>query len=143
MSRSVRLAAKVQLGKLDLQFAILQNLPASKYSRSGHKNLTQPKPELIFPIGTFHLICLVSPQKNTDREKMVVVSTPLQIGQLVRQRRKEAGLTLKDAAAMAGVGVRFLSELERGKSTLQLGLAIHILQLFGLELRIEQRGSNV
>jgi hypothetical protein len=26
---------------------------------------------------------------------------------------------------------------------LQLGLAIHILQLFGLELRIEQRGSNV
>ncbi len=74
---------------------------------------------------------------------MVVVNTPLQIGQLVRQRRKEAGLTLKDAAAMAGVGVRFLSELERGKSTLQLGLAIRILQLFGLELRIEQRGSNV
>jgi HTH-type transcriptional regulator / antitoxin HipB len=82
-------------------------------------------------------------QKTTDREKMVVVNTPLQIGQLVRQRRKEAGLTLKDAAAMAGVGVRFLSELERGKSTLQLGLAIHILQLFGFELRIEQRGSNV
>ena len=47
------------------------------------------------------------------------------------------------SAAMAGVGVRFLSELERGKSTLQLGLAIHILQLFGFELRIEQRGSNV
>ena len=64
------------------------------------------------------------------------------IGQLVRQRRKEAGMTLKDAAALAGVGVRFLSELERGKPTLQLGLAISVLQLFGLELHVEQRGDQ-
>ncbi|MBM3964190.1 MAG: helix-turn-helix transcriptional regulator [Planctomycetes bacterium] len=64
------------------------------------------------------------------------------IGQLVRQRRKEAGLTLKDAAGMAGVGVRFLSELERGKSTLQLGLVIEVLQLFGLELHVKTRGAS-
>lgn len=43
---------------------------------------------------------------------------------LVRQRRNEAGLTLKDAAGMAGIGIRFPSGLERGKPTLQLGLAI-------------------
>ena len=65
-----------------------------------------------------------------------------QIGQLVCQRRKEAGMTLKDAAALAGVGVRFLSELERGKPTLQLGLAISVLQLFGLELHVAQRGDQ-
>lgn len=55
---------------------------------------------------------------------MLKVDSAGQIGQLVRRRRKEAGMTLKDAAALAGVGVRFLSELERGKPTLQLGLAI-------------------
>ncbi|MDA1231767.1 MAG: helix-turn-helix domain-containing protein [Planctomycetota bacterium] len=65
-----------------------------------------------------------------------------QIGQFVRQRRKEAGMTLKDAAALAGVGVRFLSELERGKPTLQLGLTIQVLQLFGLELHVEKRGDR-
>jgi y4mF family transcriptional regulator len=76
-----------------------------------------------------------------EREKsMVKVNDALQIGQLVRERRKQAGLTLKDAAAMSGVGVRFLSELERGKPTLQIGLAIRVLQLFGLELHVEQRG---
>ena len=63
------------------------------------------------------------------------------IGRLVRQRRKEAGLTLKETAGMAGVGVRFLSELERGKPTLQIGLAIEVLQLFGLELHISSRGE--
>lgn len=70
---------------------------------------------------------------------MVKVADAIQIGQLVRQRRKDAGLTLKDAAALSGVGVRFLSELERGKPTLQLGLVIRVLQLFGLELHVEPR----
>lgn len=70
------------------------------------------------------------------------VSNAKELGALVRQRRKEAGLTLKDAAGMAGVGIRFLSELERGKPTLQLGLTIEVLQLFGLELHVRSRGER-
>ena len=70
------------------------------------------------------------------------VSNAKELGTLVRQRRKQAGLTLKDAAGMAGVGIRFLSELERGKPTLQLGLAIEVLQLFGLELHVRARGER-
>lgn len=55
---------------------------------------------------------------------MFKVTKPGDIGLLIRKRRKEAGLTLKEAAGLANVGVRFLSELERGKPTLQIGLAI-------------------
>jgi HTH-type transcriptional regulator/antitoxin HipB len=73
---------------------------------------------------------------------MVRVEDAGQIGSLVRKRRKEAGMTLKEAAALAGVGVRFLSELERGKPTLQLGLAIQVLQLFGFEMHVEKRGDQ-
>ena len=73
---------------------------------------------------------------------MTKVSNAKELGALVRQRRKQAGLTLKDAAGMAGVGIRFLSELERGKPTLQLGLAIEVLQLFGLELHVRARGES-
>jgi y4mF family transcriptional regulator len=73
---------------------------------------------------------------------MTQVTSAKAIGVLVRQRRKEAGLTLKDAAGMAGVGVRFLSELERGKATLQLGLVIEVLLLFGLELYVRPRGAR-
>jgi len=73
---------------------------------------------------------------------MTKVSNAKELGALVRQRRKQAGLTLKDAAGIAGVGIRFLSELERGKPTLQLGLAIEVLQLFGLELHVRARGER-
>lgn len=73
---------------------------------------------------------------------MTKVASPKDIGQRVRERRKQAGLTLKEAAGLAGVGVRFLSELERGKSTLQIGLAIEVLQLFGLELHVQARGET-
>ena len=73
---------------------------------------------------------------------MVRVTNSAELGMLVRQRRKMAGLTLKEAAGMAGVGVRFLSELERGKPTLQMGLALEVLQLFGLELHVRARGEE-
>jgi HTH-type transcriptional regulator/antitoxin HipB len=73
---------------------------------------------------------------------MVKIENPFDIGKLVRQRRKKAGLTLQEAAGMAGVGIRFLSELERGKPTLQLGLVLQVLQLFGLELNVHARGDS-
>ena len=73
---------------------------------------------------------------------MTKINNAKEIGQIVRQRRKEAGLTLKDAAGTARVGIRFLSELERGKPTLQIGLAIEVLQLFGLELHVRTRGEQ-
>jgi HTH-type transcriptional regulator/antitoxin HipB len=73
---------------------------------------------------------------------MAKIETPVDIGRLVRKRRKGAGLTLQEAAGMAGVGIRFLSELERGKPTLQLGLVLQVLQLFGLELHVHARGDS-
>ena len=69
----------------------------------------------------------------------ITISQPEQLGEIIRMKRKAAGLTQKKAASLAGVGTRFLSELERGKPTAQLGKTIRILQLLGLELRIQQR----
>lgn len=68
-----------------------------------------------------------------------VITEPAQLGAAVRVRRKEAGLNQKRLAALAGVGTRFLSELERGKPTAQLGKTLQVLQLLGLELRVHRR----
>jgi y4mF family transcriptional regulator len=73
---------------------------------------------------------------------MIKVNNAKELGAIVRERRKDAGLTLKEAAGLAGVGIRFLSELERGKPTLQLGLVLEVLQLFGLELHVGSRGER-
>ncbi|MGA9521508.1 MAG: helix-turn-helix domain-containing protein [Myxococcaceae bacterium] len=64
------------------------------------------------------------------------------LGRLVRQRRKEQGITLAQAAGLAGVGVRFLLELEHGKPTASLGKALQVLDRIGLDLWITPRGAK-
>ena len=61
------------------------------------------------------------------------------IGAIVRDLRKQSKLTQAKAAAMCNVGPRFLSELENGKSTIQLGMALKVLQAFGLRVILKHR----
>jgi y4mF family transcriptional regulator len=49
----------------------------------------------------------------------------------VKDRRKKLGLTQQDLADRAGVGLRFVRELEQGKKTLQLDKVNQVLALFG------------
>jgi DNA-binding XRE family transcriptional regulator len=99
--------------------------------------------EKISRTGQSHLTIHGSQSNFPERDNgMTKIMDSTQLGRLVRERRKQASLTLKDAAGMAGVGVRFLSELERGKPTVRIGLAIQVLQLFGLELHVHARGES-
>ncbi len=52
----------------------------------------------------------------------------------VKQRRKLLQLSQPDLAAKAGVGLRFVRELEQGKATLRLDKVDQVLRLFGHEL---------
>jgi len=65
--------------------------------------------------------------------------TAADIGTVVRKKRKEDGLTLADAAALCGVGYRFLSDLENGKETVQVGKVLKVLTALGLDMTIEAR----
>lgn len=69
------------------------------------------------------------------------IRTVEELGRLVRRRRKESGVPQADAAALSGVGSRFLSELERGKQTAELGKALTVLQRLGLEVWVLPRGQ--
>lgn len=64
------------------------------------------------------------------------------LGRLIRARRRASGVTLAQAAGLAGVGIRFLSELERGKATASLGKTMRVLERFGLDLFVEPRGMR-
>lgn len=67
------------------------------------------------------------------------ISSAKDIGKAVRIKRKTDGLTQADAAALCGIGTRFLGELERGKETAQIGKMIRILAGLGLEVQIVSR----
>jgi y4mF family transcriptional regulator len=67
------------------------------------------------------------------------ISSTEEIGQLVRACRKAQLVTQAELAALCGVGVRFVSELENGKTTLELGKVLHVLKCLGLEVAIMPR----
>ncbi len=61
----------------------------------------------------------------------VVEKSPEMIGTFVRQRRQAARLSQRELAELAGVGVRLVSDLERGKPTLRMDAVNRVLQVFG------------
>lgn len=60
--------------------------------------------------------------------------TPEQIGGTVRETRKKLGVTQRELALTSGTGLRFIIDLEKGKSTCQIGKALSVLQTLGIKL---------
>ncbi len=62
--------------------------------------------------------------------------TAEEIGYIVRRARLAQGLRQDQLAAAAGVGVRFLVELEGGKPTVRLAKVLSVLGALGLRLHV-------
>ena len=54
--------------------------------------------------------------------------------QFLKERRKMLGLTQEELAEKAGVGLRFIRDMEQGKETLRMDKVNQVLALFGHEL---------
>jgi HTH-type transcriptional regulator/antitoxin HipB len=67
------------------------------------------------------------------------VTSTAKLGELVREVRKEQGLTQLDLAGLAGLSNRFIIDLERGKETLQMQKALDVLALLGVELTARRK----
>ena len=59
-----------------------------------------------------------------------------QIGQTVREKRKALQLTQPELALAAGVGVRFIVDLEAGKPTVQLQKTLDVLAALGCDVEV-------
>lgn len=69
----------------------------------------------------------------------------MKLSSFVKQKRSTSGLTQPELAEKAGVGLRFVRELEQGKETLRLDKVNQILNLFGYEMgpvKSEQPSTN-
>ena len=68
------------------------------------------------------------------------VSSADQVGELVRAKRKQICRTQATVAGLCDVGPRFLSELERGKPTVELERTLQVLSRLGLDVWVVPRG---
>lgn len=60
-----------------------------------------------------------------------------EVGKAVKDTRKKLGVTQRDLALTSGTGLRFIIELEQGKSTCQLEKVLTVLRTLGLTLVIK------
>lgn len=65
----------------------------------------------------------------------------ISLGLLVRRERKAQNLKQAELAAVSGVGVRFIVDLEAGKPTLQLGKVLQVITTLGCEVKIAPPAS--
>ena len=65
-----------------------------------------------------------------------LIETPQHLGDVVRQARKALSLTQPQLALAAGVGVRFIVDLEAGKPTVRLENVLRVLQALGITLAV-------
>ena len=73
---------------------------------------------------------------------MMIIQKAQDLGAEVRKARREQGLTQIELAGLAGIGTRFLGELERGKESCELGKTLHVLKMLGLRWQIEAQSDD-
>jgi y4mF family transcriptional regulator len=66
----------------------------------------------------------------------------MNLADFVKYRRKSVKLTQPELAEKAGVGLRFIRELEQGKKSLRLDKVNQVLQLFGYEVGAVPKSAN-
>ncbi|MBW2608393.1 MAG: helix-turn-helix transcriptional regulator [Deltaproteobacteria bacterium] len=76
-------------------------------------------------------------QKN--RNTWVEIVDLKTIGTLLRKKRKQMGLSQSDAAGLCNVGIRFISELENGKSTMHFDKVLKVLKRFGFTISMREK----
>lgn len=68
---------------------------------------------------------------------MCTVTDVKQLGQMLYQKRKAQSLSQEQLAAVCGVGVRFIRDLEQGKASCHLGKVLQVIRMLGLTIIIE------
>jgi y4mF family transcriptional regulator len=79
------------------------------------------------------------PDQMTNRSEEISLHNTDELGAAIRKARKAQGLTQQEFADVTGVGVRFLSELERGKETAEVGLVLRVLLDAGFDVILRPR----
>jgi len=67
------------------------------------------------------------------------ISSTNDFGKALKKRRKALGYTQSYISQVTGYSASFISDLENGKPTIELGRALHLAQMLGLDINISER----
>lgn len=67
------------------------------------------------------------------------INTCADFGKCIKARRKELGYTQSYVSEVTGLSASFISDLENGKATTELGKAIRLANILGIDVLTEKR----
>jgi len=67
------------------------------------------------------------------------ITSTTEFGEAIRNKRKAFGYTQGYISEVTGLSVSFISDLERGKTTAELGKSIQIANLLGIDICLNER----
>ena len=80
---------------------------------------------------------------NTDslsNPKEESMSTTKRVGQIIKARRKELGLTQNTLALLSQVGINTIVSIERGSKSPSIETLTKVADVLGLEMKLEVKG---
>ena len=89
-----------------------------------------------FFLSSFDDMCILS-LFDDNTGKAMQIRTPLDLGLVIRDRRRKLKLSQTDLARKAGAGRQWVVAIEHGKSRAELGLVLRTLAVLGLSLTID------
>ncbi len=72
----------------------------------------------------------------------MIITDAVSFGAAIREKRKEKGYTQTYLSGVTGFSVSFISDLENGKSTIELGRALTLANVLGMDLMMVSRGTQ-
>lgn len=85
---------------------------------------------------TLHVAQPIIPM-NMGINMNIPLTSVLEAGVAIRTLRKRAGIRIDDFALTAGVSKQFMTDLENGKPTIQMGMVLQLLQRLGVKIGLE------
>ncbi len=70
------------------------------------------------------------------------IATVKEFGNIIRNKRKSLGYTQAYVASVSGLSISFISDLERGKQTIELGKAMLLTSLLGMDVLLNDRSNR-
>ena len=67
------------------------------------------------------------------------VNNAYDFGKVIKEKRKKLGYTQKYICEVSGISASYISDLENGKATIELGKAIHMANLLGIDVALTER----
>ncbi len=70
------------------------------------------------------------------------INDSLDFGKALKERRRALGYTQQFLSEFSGFSVSFISDLENGKQTAELGKALYLASLLGLDIISQERSLS-